>query len=170
MLEDYDLASYPISIQRVTTALGIELVPYSSLNDESDLAISASDDAFNITNRDFTLAKLAFNDTRGSFFARARFSGGHEIGHIHLEHRENTPDREDEANYYSGYLLAPHPLVLATPKGCSVADRFGVSQACADIARHQAELRQREGGPWRPFEKWLLKNARWRGGGLLGKP
>lgn len=170
MLDDYGLAIYPISIQRVIEALDIDLVPYSSLGSKRDLALSASEDAFNIKNGDFTLAKIVVNDTEGSFFTRSRFSGGHEIGHIHLEHRGNTPDREDEANYYSGYLLAPHPLILTMPNDGLLAKRFGISQPCADIARRQAEARQREGGPWLPHERWLIENARWTGGGLIGRP
>lgn len=169
MLEDYNLAIYPISIKRVIDALDIGLVPYSSLGGERELALSASEDAFGIRNNDFTLAKVAVNDTEGSFFTRSRFSGGHEIGHIHLEHRDNSPDREDEADYYSGYLLAPHPLILTMPSESLLAKRFGISQHCANIARRQAEARRRESGPWLPHEKWLLENARWIGGGLLGR-
>lgn len=116
-------------------------------------ALAASGDAFEIYNADFTAAKIAINDMEGSYFNRSRFSGGHEVGHIHLEHTEHTPNREAEADYYAGYLLAPHPLVLTMPKEASIADKFGISQWCADFAYDQAEVRRREGGPWRPHEK-----------------
>lgn len=171
MLKDYGLASYPMSIGKVAEALGIALVPYSSLRKEKrELALAASGDAFGIHNADFTVAKIAFNDMEGSYFNRSRFSGGHEVGHIHLEHTEDTPNREAEADYYAGYLLAPHPLVLTMPREASVADKFGISQMCADFAYDQAQNRRREGDPWKPHEKWLIENATWKGGGLIGRP
>lgn len=74
-------------------------------------------DAFGIHNADFTIAKIVVNDMTGSYYNRSRFPGAHEVGHIHLEHTEDTPNRETEADYYAGYLLAPHPLILTIPKG-----------------------------------------------------
>lgn len=171
MLKDYGRAMYPMSIGKVAEALGIDIVPYSSLDErERRLALAASGDAFGIHNADFTIAKIVVNDMTGSYYNRSRFSGAHEVGHIHLEHKEDTPNRETEADYYAGYLLAPHPLILTIPKGASIADRFGISQPCADFAYDQAQNRLREGGAWRPHEKWLIENATWRGGGLIGRP
>ena len=173
LLEEYGLGVYPASLSRVMDALKIDQVPYSSLDDnEKKLAILASQDkAFNVTSHDYMRAQVVFDDTRGSYFYRSRFSGGHEIGHIWLEHEENTPDREVEADYFSGYLLAPHPLII-TMENLSVievSERFGISGKCAAFAIDQANARRREGGSWRPHEKWLLENIQWRGGGLSGR-
>lgn len=171
MLKDYGLASYPMSIGKVAEALGIALVPYSSLGEkERELALAASGDAFGIHNADFTVAKIAINDMEGSYFNRSRFSGGHEVGHIYLGHTEGTPNREAEADYYAGYLLAPHPLILTMSDEASIADKFGISQMCADFAYDQAQNRRREGGPWKPHERWLIEHAMWKGGGLVGRP
>lgn len=170
MLKEYELATYPISISKVAKALGIDLIPYSSLAEkERNLAFTASEDAFSICSPDLTIATIVFNDTNGSNFNRARFSEGHEIGHIHLNHKENTPNREEEADYYSGYLLAPHPLIHTGSTIASVASRFGISQQCASFACSQTKARHKEGGPWRPYEKWLIDHATWEGGGLLGR-
>lgn len=118
MLKDYGRAMYPMSIGKVAEALGIDIVPYSSLDErERRLALAASGDAFGIHNADFTIAKIVVNDMTGSYYNRSRFPGAHEVGHIHLEHTEDTPNRETEADYYAGYLLAPHPLILTIPKG-----------------------------------------------------
>lgn len=171
MLKDYGLASYPMSIGKVAEALGIALVPYSSLGEkERELALAASGDAFGIHNADFTVAKIAINDMEGSYFNRSRFSGGHEVGHIYLGHTEGTPNREAEADYYAGYLLAPHPLILTMSDEASIADKFGISQMCAVFAYDQAQNRRREGGPWKPHERWLIEHAMWKGGGLVGRP
>lgn len=168
LLEDFGLTDYPVSITRVAEALGIKLVPYSSLSeDEQGLAFAASGDAFHARTCDFMDVRIAFDDTNGSLFLRSRFSGGHEVGHVILAHRENTPRREREADYFAGYLLAPHPLVLNRPAGHSLSEVFGVSEKCAAFALDQAEIRKAEGGPWLPHEQWLLDNIVWKGGGLL---
>lgn len=38
---------------------------------------------------------------------KQRFSIAHEIGHIVLNHRENSFENEKEADYFAGYLLCP---------------------------------------------------------------
>lgn len=172
VLQDYELAIYPMSISRVANALDIELVPHSSLTAHiRELAIAASEDGFSLSSPDYTRTQIVFDD-RGSYHYRARFSGGHELGHIVLEHPESGGDYEDEADYFGGYLLVPHPLVIALGSCATItniADLFGVSRPCTSFAVDQARARQREGEPWRPHEQWLLDNAVWKGGGLLGR-
>lgn len=170
MLEDHDPKSYPMSMGRVAEALGIEVVQYSKLPSKAqESALTVSDDAFTVSNADYTITRMAVNDMRGSYHYRARFSGGHEIGHVYLGHGEDTPDREEEADYFSGYLLAPHPLIIARCKDLPVSDVFGISAKCAHKAARQAAARRREGGTWRPHEEWLLRNVVWEGGGLVGR-
>lgn len=174
LLEEYGLRVYPTSLGMVMDTLQIGRVPYSSLDDnEKSLAVLASQDkAFNVTSHDYMRAQVVFDDTRGSYFFRSRFSGGHEIGHIWLEHEEDTPNHEAEADYFSGYLLAPHPLIITmgNPSVAEVSEHFGISGECAEIAIKQANVRRREGSPWRPHEEWLLRNVQWKGGGLSGRP
>lgn len=173
LLEEYGLNAYPISLAVVMDTLQVDLIPFSILDDdEKKLAILASQDkAFSVTSRNYMRAQVVFDDSRGSYFNRSRFSGGHETGHIWLEHEEDTPNREAEADYFSGYLLAPHPLIIAmgNPTASEVSERFGISADCAAFAIHQANARRREGGPLRPHEKWLMENAKWKGGGLSGR-
>lgn len=170
-IEDYDLVQYPQSIQRAAEAMGVTLTPYSSLDvSHRDIARVASDDAFSITTPDMTTATIAFEDCAGSMHGRLRFNGGHELGHIVLEHAEDDPNREAEADYFSGYFLAPHPLVMKISQGASIAERFGISGSCAQFARDQAADRYREGGPWLPHERWIFDHVVWKGGGLLERP
>lgn len=172
VLQDFGLAIYPMSINRIADALDIELIPHSSLTPRiRELAISASEDGFSLSSPDYAFAQIVFDD-RGSYYYRARFSGGHEIGHIVLEHPENGGGYEEEADYFGGYLLVPHPLVIMMGNNATitrVADLFGVSRPCASFAIDQAHARHREGGPWRPHEQWLVDNVVWKGGGLLGR-
>lgn len=173
LLEDYGLSNYPISIRAVLEALQVDLVPYSSLGGkEQELVLLASQDkAFNITSHDYTRAQVVLDDTHGSYFYRSRFSGGHEAGHLWLEHEEDTPDLEAEANYFAGYLLAPHPLIIAMKdaSAAEVSERFGISESCASCAVAQSNARKREGAPWRPHEQWILEHVQWKGGGLLAR-
>ena len=172
ILQDFGLASYPMSVGRVASALDIELIPHSMLSSHiRKLAISASEDAFSLISPGYTLAQIIFDD-RGSYHNRARFSGGHELGHIVLEHPRSGGIYEEEADYFGGYLLVPHPLIIDMDTNVSVSrisEMFGVSHPCASFAIDQARARKREGAPWRPHEQWLLDNAAWRGGGLYGK-
>lgn len=172
ILQDYGLVEYPISIAKVAAALDIELIPHSNLTSHiRELAIAASEDAFTLISSDYTRTQIVFDD-RGSYHNRARFSGGHELGHIVLEHPKNGGIYEEEADYFGGYLLVPHPMIITMGSNVSIvriAETFGVSNSCAKYAIDQARARYQEGGPWRPHEQWLLNSATRRGGGLLGR-
>lgn len=169
LLSDFNIVEYPMSVKRVSEALGIDLVPYSRLQpEELKLARAASSDAFHVRTSNYSNVCIVLDDTCGAYYNRSRFSGAHEIGHIVLEHCEDTPDRENEADYFAGYFLVPHPLVINCKPFFNLADVFGVSVDCARFAKDQALARKREGGDWRPHEQWLVDNAIWEGGGLVG--
>ena len=73
-----------------------------------------------------------------------------------LEHPRSGDTREEEADYFGGYLLVPHPLIIQMGTSVSVSrvsEMFGVSHPCASFAIDQARARKREGGPWRPHEQ-----------------
>ena len=170
LLKDFGITQYPMGINVIAEALGIQMVPYSSLSfAERQLAFASSDDAFTMRTNDFTSAQVLFFFFYGAYYYRSRFSCAHEVGHIYLEHTEGLLNCESEANYFAGYLLAPHPLVLRRKPGQSIKDLFGISGDCAQVAFEQAQRREREGGCWRPHEYWLIKNVEWKGGGAYGR-
>lgn len=170
MFQDFGIKpTYPMSIQRTAEILGIKVVPYSSLSDEERvMAYAASSDAFHIRTSNFMDIRIIVDDTCGAYFYRSRFSGAHELGHIWLAHKEDQPNIEEEANYFAGYFLAPHPLILTSPANTNFAEAFGVSIDCASFAYNQANSRVNEGS-WRPHEQWLLEKSTWIGGGLLSQ-
>ncbi|MGI6033639.1 MAG: hypothetical protein ACOX69_09505, partial [Coriobacteriales bacterium] len=86
LLQDFGIKEFPISITRIASALDIQLVPYSTLSEnEMKLAFAASDDAFHVRTSDFTNVRIVFDDTKGAYYYRARFSGGCSYGFV------NTP-------------------------------------------------------------------------------
>lgn len=137
-IDDYGIREYPINIQRVADAAGIELIPYSKL-DAGTLALarSLSRDAFNLSSLDYSMCKIAYNDDP-VYRRRSRFSCAHEIGHILLEHGPNDYAREYEADYLGGYMLIPHPLLLVYNSRRGVSAKFDTSDDCASFAVDQA--------------------------------
>ncbi|SCY23305.1 protein of unknown function [Lachnospiraceae bacterium XPB1003] len=57
----------------------------------------------------------------------------HEIGHIRMGHKVDSPLAEMIANYYAAYMLVPSPLVSLYKCECfeDICDRFKTSLDCA---------------------------------------
>lgn len=168
LLRDYGVSKYPIDIARLIEQVGIPMIPYESASpDERTLFNSASPDAFSVNNSSFTDPKIVFKrDIKPS--TRKPFNLGHELGHIWLEHSEEDPLHETEADYFSGYILAPHPLISRFELlESGLASAFGIGSWSADIACTQAFERIRR-GPSRPLphEQWLLDNITFEGSRL----
>ena len=143
-------------------------MPYSALGGSiRDIALKQSPDAFSVTDPCFANARIAFNDD-ARYRLRYRFSCAHEIGHLVLEHHPDECGIEDEADYFAGYLLAPHPIVLSIPED-SVASSLDISADCAAVAVSQSRKRRAEAGPWRPHERRLIENAVWKEGGHIAQ-
>jgi hypothetical protein len=97
---------------------------------------------------------------------RQLFSLGHELGHIWLGHSQGNPLSEAEADYFSGYLFAPHPLIMQNKlfSADSIASTFKTGNWCANIAFNQAVERVRKGSNLLlPHEQWIIDNIILRG-------
>lgn len=70
---------------------------------------------------------------------RRRFTLAHELGHIILKHRMEERWEEQEADYFAGQLLAPHPIVRTVQDIAGVCE---ISQPAARIAA--GPMRHRE--------------------------
>lgn len=172
MLEDrLGRVTYPLDIDALAARMGVSFTPYrDSSTYEGYLAMNASTDAFTLLTPDYSYVEVHYN-LAGYSGTRLAFSKGHELGHIYLDHGSRT-DRhaEDEADYFSGYLLAPHPLIQKHGLRGSVARTFGVGSWCADIAIKQLDERLRWGGPAKEHEIRLIRMSTilLEGGGRLG--
>ena len=155
-------------------ALKVDFIPFKSLSDKEQALVNtaSNDKALTVASHDYMRAQVICDVSISSYFLRHRFSGGHECGHLWLEHTESDPNREEEANYFSGYLLVPHPILLSSPKLITANDvsiAFGVSTDCAAIALRQANLRKGKDKPLLPHERWLIEHIELTGDGSIAR-
>ena len=171
MLRDYGIGSFPIDVFDLCGRLGIGLVRYSDLQPEiAGLARSESSEGFSVCNGSFGCPKIVYNDARTT--NRVRFTIAHEIGHLWLEHTEESPEREFQADYFAGYLLAPHPLLAQYGENHSsreTARMFGISSSCLEIALDQLEQRRMRDASRRPHEWWLAEYCTLREGAAMSE-
>lgn len=135
LIEDYEL-SYPLDLWELATRLRIpvRLASWS----ETPFPSPCGNDGFTIADEDPNglVHTIVVNSDMPK--VRQRFTLGHELGHIWLEHLHD-PDRdenveESEANFFASYLLAPTPVVnmaLAAPSPEGIAQKFDMSRQAA---------------------------------------
>lgn len=169
LLEDYlGEVVYPLDIDALIEKMGIIVTPYPEHDAyKRQCALSASKDAFSLCSPSYEYAEIMFNPNAYSK-TRSSFSKGHEVGHIYLEHLDlNDPLSENEADYFSGYLLAPHPLIAKYRLEDKIAQSFCVGDWCADVSLNQLNDRKRHGGPLKEHEQRLLSIASMKGGSYM---
>ena len=162
LLREHGVSKYPINVSQLIDQMKIPVIAYEKASDDDRALFNlASSDAFSVNNLLFTNPKIIIK-TKGLPETRKDFTLGHELGHIWLEHAEEDPLREAEADYFSGYLLAPHPLIVHYGLLKSgLASAFGIGSWCADIACSQAFERIKRGSNVAlPHERWLLDNVK----------
>lgn len=91
-------------------------------------------------------------------YARRRFTLMHEIGHILLGHKEESELAKKMADYYAAYALAPSPLIgkYQCEDYMDIANKFDVSQECADICFQRFINWSQYGGSIKRYEIDLL--------------
>lgn len=107
------VSQVPICPYALASSLGIRLAAYSSLNKFKMEA------CFEFSNEGFTLDDtIYYNDSM--YEKRTRFTIMHEIGHIMLNHSEESDVTEEEANFFAKYILAPPVLIYAHDRACDM--------------------------------------------------
>ena len=154
LLEDWGCRSYPFMMMDLACWADAELVPYSQLSTQERIdAFAASKDAFTVVKNG--KHAIFYNEyvTPGN---RRRFSMAHEIGHIWLGHTEQTEENEKAANYFAGYLLAPHPLIIKYSLWNSMKTSLLITDWCANYAYDQARNRQLDQRAWTEHEQRIV--------------
>lgn len=134
MFVDYNVSCIPISAFELATKMGIKIIPYSAI-DEADrwLLLKESEDGFSVQMEDNEW-RIYYNDKKK--YSRINNTMMHEIGHIVLDHTEDSELAEAEVKFFAKYALAPpvliHKLKLNSP--WDIAESFEISFEAATYA------------------------------------
>ena len=133
LFEKYNINCIPISGFEIASKMGIRVIPYSSKADKiRKLCFKESEDGFSVKKRNKWF--IFYNDERN--FGRINNTMLHEIGHIVLDHTEDSELAEKEVNFFAKYALAPpvliHKLKLDNPMDISKV--FNISYQAAEYA------------------------------------
>ena len=143
--EKYSVNCVPVSGFELATKMGITVVPYSAKNTETqDKCLKLSEDGFSVLMNEKWF--IFYNDNRD--YGRINNTMLHEIGHIVLNHSENSELAENEAKFFAKYALVPPVLVLklglTSPE--EIATVFAVSYQAACFS-------------WDYYQKWLNRSS-----------
>lgn len=134
MYEKFDINCVPISGFEIATKMGIPVVPYSAYNERTqNLMLKKSEDGFVVEKMDGSFF-IFYNDEKG--YGRINNTIMHEIGHIILEHTEDSELADKEVKFFAKYALAPPVLIdkLALKDVFSIANVFDISHEAAGYA------------------------------------
>lgn len=129
----YNICCIPISGFEIATKLGINVIPYSARpNNVKELLLEKSEDGFSVKydNEWF----IFYNDS--IIYSRINNTIMHEIGHIVLDHSQESELAEAEANFFAKYALAPpvlvHKLNITSPY--QIHEKFQISLEASNYA------------------------------------
>lgn len=134
MYEQFDINCVPISAFEVATKMGIKVIPYSAYSERIQaLMLKESEDGFNVE-RENGEFYIFYNDEKN--YGRTNNTIMHEIGHIVLEHSQDSELAEKEVKFFAKYALAPpvliHKFELKDPY--SISETFDISFEAACYA------------------------------------
>lgn len=163
MFEECGLDTYPIDCFEIARRLHYRLVPYSKLKGKKLIAArQISLDGFHILIEDkrtrMFVWVIVYNDSNSH--ERQRWTILHEIGHIRLDHTQESELAEAEANFYAKYSIAPPPLVhiAQCEDFMDIATKFDMSVTAAFYAM-EYYLKWLRYGPaeYQPVEQKMLR-------------
>lgn len=145
IVKEYNL-TYPIDPFVLCEKMGYILVKYSDLSPEViEKYKSKNENGFKIEDSDGTIY-IIYNDIKD--IRIIKFTILHEIGHIVLNHLEDSKLAETQANFFAGYLLAPPIMIndLNIENDISkISEVFGITYSCAISSNNRATSRKKYG-------------------------
>ena len=121
MFVTYEVSCIPINGFEIAHKMGVKVIPYSAITPGKRwLLAKKSKDGFSVerTNGQWY---IFYNDEKD--YGRVNHTIMHEIGHIVLDHTEDSELAEKEVKFFAKYALAPpvliHKLKLDNPKSIS---------------------------------------------------
>lgn len=131
--ERLDIRCVPISGFEIASKLGAVIVPYSLKSEEArSFMMIESEDGF--TAKKDGVWYIFYNDNKN--YGRINHTLIHEIGHIVLDHSEESELAEAEAKFFAKYAIAPPALIheLKLKNAVEVYNRFDISLEAAKYA------------------------------------
>jgi Zn-dependent peptidase ImmA (M78 family) len=126
--------SVPVNGFELDTKMGIRIIAYSAFSEaKRKLLLLKSEDGFCVE-KEAGEWYIFYNDDRS--YGRINNTMLHEIGHIVLDHTEDSELADKEVKFFAKYALVPpvlvHKLNIDTPE--KIADIFNVSYQAAQYA------------------------------------
>ena len=134
MFVKYDICCVPINGFELATKIGIKVIPYSAIpKSKRWLLLKKSEDGFSVE-KITGECYIYYNDEKE--YGRINNTIMHEIGHIVLDHSEDSELAEKEVKFFAKYALVPpvlvHKLKLDNPM--DIVGIFNVSFEAACYA------------------------------------
>ena len=134
MFVKYGVSCVPINGFEIAHKMGIKVIPYSAIAPSKRWPlIKKSEDGFSVE-MDNGQWYIFYNDEKD--YGRVNHTIMHELGHIVLDHTEDSELAEKEVIFFAKYALAPpvliHKLKLDDPE--SIAQIFEISYEAACYA------------------------------------
>lgn len=131
---NFNIHCVPISGFEMASKLGATIIPYSAYsNDVKILMMKLSEDGFSIEESPGEWY-IYYNDEKG--YGRVNNTIMHEIGHIVLNHSQESELADAEARFFAKYALAPPVLIhrLNLRNAYEIASTFEISVEAAHYA------------------------------------
>lgn len=153
----YNVTCVPVNGFEMATKMGIKVTPSSSIHESKRwLLLKKSEDGFCIE-RENGEWFIYYNDQKDQ--RRINNTIFHEIGHIVLDHIEDSELAEKEVKFFAKYALVPPVLVhrLKLDHPTDIADIFEVSFEAARYAYYYYQKWLKYGSPdYTDYEITLL--------------
>ncbi|MDO5399069.1 MAG: ImmA/IrrE family metallo-endopeptidase [bacterium] len=154
----YGVSCVPVNGFELATKMGIKVIPYSAIQKSKHwLLLKKSEDGFCVE-KEKGEWYIFYNDKKD--YGRINNTIMHEIGHIVLDHSEDSELAEKEVKFFAKYALVPPVLVhkLHIDSPAAIADMFEVSFEAACYAYSYYKKWLRFGSPeYTNYEIMLLK-------------
>ena len=134
MFVKYEVSCVPVNGFELATKMGIKIIPYSAiLESKRYLLIKKSEDGFCVE-KSIGEWYIYYNDEKD--YGRINNTIMHEIGHVVLDHSEDSELAEKEVKFFAKYALAPPVLIhkFKLKNAVSIADVFEISYEAACYA------------------------------------
>lgn len=134
MFVKYGVSCVPINGFEIALKMGVNILPYSAFSPQKRiLMLMKSEDGFSVERIDGQWY-IYYNDEKA--YRRINNTIMHEIGHIVLDHTEDSELAEKEVNFFAKYALVPPVLVhkLEISSSYQIARLFDVSFEAARYA------------------------------------